>query len=176
MALRIDIRSMSAADAETMQKMMPAGVPAYWPERFVDQAKKLLVVLIAWEGDVPIGHLVLRWKPEMAETVRPPNRPHLSNIGVRPDRQSQGVGSRLMGEAEALAVSRGYRSLGLSVGVDNPRAKRLYERLGYVDTSAGVFTSRWPILGPDGQERWQEETCIDMAKSVPTVGQNDGKK
>ncbi|MGO3314389.1 MAG: GNAT family N-acetyltransferase, partial [Brachybacterium tyrofermentans] len=45
---------------------------------------------------------------------------------------SQGIGTRMLGLLEEEARARGHHELGL--GVDDSGPKRLYLRLGYVDT------------------------------------------
>ena len=57
----------------------------------------------------------------------------LNHLEVAPGWQGQGIGTRLVRAAEDAARRRGFDRIVLGVGVDNPDAKRLYERLGYVD-------------------------------------------
>lgn len=55
----------------------------------------------------------------------------LDGLSVAPQARGLGVGSRLIGEAIALAERRGMRQVRLSVVDSNPRARSLYERLGF---------------------------------------------
>jgi GNAT superfamily N-acetyltransferase len=50
---------------------------------------------------------------------------------VRPDVEGQGLARALMAFAERRACAAGYSSLRLDAFTGNPRAIRLYERLGY---------------------------------------------
>jgi len=81
--------------------------------------------LIAWEDGSPIGHAYLAW----AGTEL--GLPELQDVFVTPDRRGAGVGTALTRKAERLVAAQGYDRLSLSVGVRNPRARALYERLGY---------------------------------------------
>lgn len=68
----------------------------------------------------------------------------LAGIQLRPQYQSSGVGSSIIDglKAEAMAADR---SLMLSVEKDNPRARSLYQRLGFVQTgeSDSEYLMRW---------------------------------
>lgn len=44
----------------------------------------------------------------------------------------QGVATAIIQEAERLGKEKGCTCIGLEVGINNPKAKRLYEKLGYV--------------------------------------------
>lgn len=52
-------------------------------------------------------------------------------VRVMPCLQGRGIGSRLLRAAEAAMRMRGCRGAELGVEIDNPRARRLYERHGY---------------------------------------------
>ncbi len=60
---------------------------------------------------------------------------YISNVAVYPGHQSAGIGTRLIGEAEILALKSGASCLTLDVEADNLSAIRLYLRLGYVTVS-----------------------------------------
>lgn len=53
-------------------------------------------------------------------------------IGVRGDWQGRGVGRALVSALEEWAQAQRLRRLELTVRVDNHRARRLYERMGFV--------------------------------------------
>lgn len=71
--------------------------------------------------------------------------PELKNLGVDDAARGRGVGTALIRAAELIVDARitgagvGQRSLVVGVGLENPRAAALYERLGYRRT--GVQTS-----------------------------------
>lgn len=60
-------------------------------------------------------------------------RSHAGRLGIwlAPDARGRGLGQRLLTAAIALAKARGITRIELSVRVDNPGAKRLYERCGF---------------------------------------------
>ena len=64
---------------------------------------------------------------------------YISNLGVHPSAQGQGIGSDLLKFAEGLARKENLSKCSLIVGSYNPNALHLYQRLGYqiVETVQG---------------------------------------
>ncbi|WP_394907636.1 GNAT family N-acetyltransferase [uncultured Mesonia sp.] len=56
---------------------------------------------------------------------------YLDAISVDPDYRGQKIGSKLIKYAESYARGYSFEYLGLLVDLANPKAKRLYERLGF---------------------------------------------
>jgi ribosomal protein S18 acetylase RimI-like enzyme len=56
---------------------------------------------------------------------------YLYAFRVRPEWRNRGIGTRLIREAETALVQLGFRRTLIAVARDNPRARQLYERLGY---------------------------------------------
>jgi ribosomal protein S18 acetylase RimI-like enzyme len=86
-----------------------------------------VTILVAVDDDdLPMGKLHLDFVTRAAhrEAV-------LIAAAVNPKLQSRGIGTALMGAAEELVCSRGFGGIVLGVEDANPRARRLYERLGY---------------------------------------------
>lgn len=73
--------------------------------------------------------------------------------------QSLGLGSRLIEAAEDRIRRRGLRLAGIGVEDSNPRARALYERLGY--SFAAREWASWEATGDDGT-RFLYETEIDV--------------
>lgn len=82
-----------------------------------------------------------------------PGRRHLDQLAVHPDQQGSGIASLLIEAAKALSPP----GLVLDVNRDNPRARRLYARHGFIELSAGRNPSSglptlrlaWPGTGRD---------------------------
>jgi RimJ/RimL family protein N-acetyltransferase len=66
-------------------------------------------------------------------------------IGVRAAHTGSGLGTAMLRAAERWARRRGLRRLELDVSVRNPRAHRLYRRLGFVEE--GRRRDTWVIGG-----------------------------
>ncbi|MGP3931253.1 GNAT family N-acetyltransferase [Nonomuraea sp. KM88] len=88
----------------------------------------------------------------------------LWQLAVLPALRSRGLGTLLIRAAEQRIGERGLRRAELAVEEDNPRARALYERLGYV--AYDRRPDAWDEEGPDGSIRRHETTCVLMRKSL----------
>jgi ribosomal protein S18 acetylase RimI-like enzyme len=81
-------------------------------------------VLLAREGDTPIGHLQLVG-PDRAGHVE------LKNMAVREDRQGRGIGRRLVRSARAALAAEGATTLTVATATADLGNLRFYQRLGF---------------------------------------------
>jgi ribosomal protein S18 acetylase RimI-like enzyme len=88
----------------------------------------------------------------------------LWQLSVHPALQSCGIGTFLIGAAELRIRARGLRQAELGVEESNPRARALYERLGYVAYGRGP--DAWDELDSDGSVRRRETVCTWMRKEL----------
>jgi ribosomal protein S18 acetylase RimI-like enzyme len=88
----------------------------------------------------------------------------LWQLAVHPALQSCGLGTLLIQAAEQRIGNRGLRRAELAVEEDNPRARALYERLGYV--AHGRQPEAWDEEAPDGSIRRHETMCVLMRKNL----------
>jgi len=138
--------------------------------RFAQQFEGNVVYLVAWYDEVPVGHVLLKWAGATEAALATLREcPDLEDLYVGAPFRSRGVGSQLLTAAEALATERGFAQLGLAVGIDNPRARALYEQRGYRDAGLGVYPNRWSSLDRTGQTQWHEETCFYLTKPLPAT-------
>ena len=61
----------------------------------------------------------------------PPGELYLDGLAVAEPHRGRGIGTALMAAFENQARANGFKTLSLEVIDANPRARRLYERLGY---------------------------------------------
>lgn len=96
--------------------------------RLDQQVEEGSTYLVAWEDDQPVGHAHLAWEGT------PVGVPEVQDVYVLPERRSRGIATLLNDAAEQEVRARGWDSISLSVSKDgNPAARRLYDRLGYLD-------------------------------------------
>ncbi|MGW3514200.1 GNAT family N-acetyltransferase [Streptomyces hydrogenans] len=88
----------------------------------------------------------------------------LWQLAVMPALQSRGLGTFLVRAAEQRIRDRGLRTAALAVEEENPRARALYERLGYV--AYGREPDAWNEEGPDGTIRRHETMCVLLRKTL----------
>ncbi|MFC8306016.1 GNAT family N-acetyltransferase [Streptomyces olivaceus] len=88
----------------------------------------------------------------------------LWQLAVHPALQSCGIGTFLVEAAELRIRRRGLRQAELGVEESNPRARALYERLGYV--AYGRQPDAWDEQAPDGSLRRYETMCTLMRKEL----------
>ncbi len=100
-------------------------------EAFRRQQTGEVMMLVADLDDFPVGQAWLDLSARETDSVGV-----IWALRVFPLLRNHGIGSRLMIAAEQLLFERGYRWSELTVDQQEPRARRLYERLGY--RSAGA--------------------------------------
>lgn len=124
--------------------------------------------LIAWHEHVPVAHGLLLWNGPLGNPKQylPMPCPYIEDLWVRPDHRSQGVGGAMVTHMEELAAERGYEYIGLSVGIDNVHALRLYHRLGYVRQSVPLYTLSGVLQNADGEIMFWSEECHYFRKQI----------
>ncbi|MFB6888021.1 GNAT family N-acetyltransferase [Kitasatospora sp. NPDC056327] len=96
-------------------------------------------------------------------TVRP-GAGTLWQLGVHPALRSCGIGTLLIRSAEQRIGARGLTRAELGVEEDNPRARALYERLGY--RAFGREPDSWDVEAEDGSLRRYETMCTLMRRDL----------
>lgn len=96
-----------------------------WQVRDFDRRfREYVVSVIECDGHA-VGGLLLKWKPDSV---------YIHELQVLPDHQGQGIGTAVVERVIEEAATRGV-PVTLSVVPANPRAKLLYERLGFEVTA-----------------------------------------
>ncbi|MBY8877256.1 GNAT family N-acetyltransferase [Streptomyces sp. PLK6-54] len=88
----------------------------------------------------------------------------LWQLGVHPAPQSCGIGTLLVRAAEERIGARGLTRAELGVEEGNPRARALYERLGY--RAFGRELDSWDVQAEDGSLQRYETMCTLMRKGL----------
>lgn len=89
------------------------------------------------------------------------NEGHITNIAVHPVYRGQGVGTRLLSFLIAVAESREINALTLEVRQSNVRARRLYERMGFV--ASGIRTGYYSDNNEDAVIMWRRDQASYLA-------------
>jgi ribosomal protein S18 acetylase RimI-like enzyme len=99
-------------------------------------------LLVAVANDFAVGRIGI-------DVVRRPGKALLWSFAVIPHLQGLGIGTALIEAAEAVVAERGFETIEIHVGKDNPRAQQLYERLGY--SVVGEEQASWSYLDERGE-------------------------
>ena len=166
----IEIRAAKMQDLPHLDIYLPRGVSAIHADRMARQDRDEALYLIAWLGDRPVGHALLKWEGTADATVAArldETCPDVEDLLVAEDMRGCGIGTRLLGAAEERVRERGLRRIGLSVGVmpHNP-AQRLYLRLGYRDAGFGQHVEQGEYTRTDGEIHLWQEMCVYLIKEL----------
>ena len=170
MTLSIQVRLLAKHELEPVENSLDQdwGNSQKHRERLERQGRDKLAYLVAWIEGTPLGHAALKWDGASDKAVagRVSQCPDVEDLFVHPERRSEGIGTEILREAEALARARGDQTVGLGVGIDNLRARKLYESLGYQDAGVGEYLDRWQYVDRSGRKRWEEQRCCYLTKPL----------
>jgi ribosomal protein S18 acetylase RimI-like enzyme len=125
------IRDCRPDDVELLERIDSTGANQWHARKFGNQEAGRSDYLLAFEGQELVGYCELQWlgSPEVREIY--PECPEINGLTVFGPHQGKGVGTALIRAAEERARQAGRGRIGLAVADDNPRAAKLYARLGY---------------------------------------------
>ncbi len=115
-----------------------------------------------------VGQLFLSFSSGRPELSDGATRGYIYGVRVRTEFRNRGVGTKLMLAAEAELIDRGFSYATLNVGRDNPKAHRLYERLGY--RVVAPESGRWSYEDENGNRREVYEPAWRMEKILGKPG------
>lgn len=80
---------------------------------------------------------IVRRALQLERIVRPPSRRlhYIAHLGVNPQQRGMGIGAQLVRHLLDEGLRRGRTIAALDVAATNPRARALYERLGFRETA-----------------------------------------
>jgi GNAT superfamily N-acetyltransferase len=147
---KVEVRPGSDADLAVLVAVL--GERHWFTDRLARQQRGGGVLLVAWLDDRPVGEVYLDCEPAKEPEVRRhlPGVPVLDHLEVLGPLWGRGIGSALVCAAEDAARQLGHERIALGVGLVNSGARRLYERLGYVDWGHGTVVGTWwstPTMG-----------------------------
>jgi hypothetical protein len=91
---------------------------------------------------------------------------HLEQLQVLEEHRNRGIGSALLAAAERAASDRRREFVSLGLGIDNPNAHRLYERLGYRDAGLAPIEDGGEFLDRNGNKHRWRETWVFLLKDL----------
>ena len=104
----------------------------------------------SWSDAVDIQHL-----PQMVDLL------------VAPTHRSQGLGTHFIHQLEQIAMGQGQTKLYVEVDpILNPRAHRLYLRLGYQALQSEPYLKHWEFTDSAGGVHAGDDWIIDLVKNL----------
>ncbi len=94
-------------------------------EEYAFKLSQHAIVFALMEESLPIGVIAFYANDDISKKA------FITSVLVSPERKGQGIGKRLMTEAEAFCKSKGFAGLRLEVNKKNTSAIGFYEKLGY---------------------------------------------
>jgi ribosomal protein S18 acetylase RimI-like enzyme len=157
--LRLTVRDLTAADLPACA-WSGAGPHLGSIVRALDRAARGEVdyLAVCAPAGLPVGLGAIDY-------VKIPGAGVLWMLEVHGALQSCGIGTILIQAAEQRIRARGRRWAELSVEESNPRARALYERLGYA--AYGREPDSWDEQAPDGSVSRYQTVCTLMRKELP---------
>ena len=156
---RVAVRAASEQDLHALEWHGGRDLRAFYEECWQKHRDDELLYLVADSKGFPIGQVVIVWSGKPSH----PDFPDVQSLRVHPAFRGLGVGSRLLGAAEISARERGFERLGLSVSVENPKARQLYERCGYV-LRGEAYLDEWSYCNARDESVTLREIVVDLVK------------
>ncbi|SDH64972.1 Acetyltransferase (GNAT) family protein [Agrococcus jejuensis] len=150
----VDVRVLVEHEVAVLAALEPTGRD-FAIGMWAAQQRGESVLLVAWVDDVPVGHGQLTTGVD----------PELRNLHVAAVARGHGVGTAIVHAAEGHARAAGAASLAVGVADDNPRARALYERLGYVGTGIRSTTT-YDYVDDAGARRTATETDETLRRAL----------
>jgi ribosomal protein S18 acetylase RimI-like enzyme len=107
------------------------------PLRRLLESPELGVVGLAERAGACVGYFVVCFSFDLEWGGRDA---FLTELFVAPDQRGQGLGSRLLVEAERIARAHGVAALHLAVRRENASALRVYQAAGFADSGRVLYS------------------------------------
>ena len=150
----IVVRPLARREFELVGEVLPLHRFADWRDDST--------YLIAWDDSAPVGQAHIAWDETDLGV------PELQDFYVPTPLRGRGIGTALARAAEDLIQARGHETASLSVSSENPAARRLYERLGYIPAArppkrvTGTILVRGGTLEVDDTLVFFEKRLVDF--------------
>ncbi|MFD5829303.1 GNAT family N-acetyltransferase [Lentzea sp. NPDC060358] len=157
----LTIRPARPDDLESLARRL--GQRRYFADRLGRQSREQGVLLTAWQFGLVVGVVYLWLEPAEEPEIRLhlPGVPLITHVEVHRQHRGEGIGTRLIDEAENVLAREGFREAALAVELTNHDAEDWYGRMGYRRWRHG--TVKCYSVG-DGNGRRRVEICIVMSR------------
>lgn len=151
------IRPVTLDDFPLVQEIKPQITKPSFDSRLAAQNKGDANFYILLDNNSPVSFVFLKFDGKPTH----PEYPDIEDLYTKESYRGKGFGTTLLKHCELKAQEKGFTRIGLAVNpVDNPHAKRLYERLGYRHDGKDRYV--------DGIYNDTKDWVIDMEKTLAT--------
>ena len=160
-ALEVVVRTLVERDVRLLEWHGGEDLRSFYDWQWTQHQSCEREILVADFNNFPIGQVAIQWTGKSTH----PSFPDIQSLRVMEAFRGMGIGSRLVEACEMEATRRGFNQIGIAVGVENPAAQRLYQRLGYQITGAS-YTDSWSYQNARGETVHVEESIVDLIKTL----------
>ena len=158
---RLKIRVVCEQDLRPLEWHGGRDLRSFYEEVWEKYGAQELLYLVADCNGFPVGQVLIVWSGKPSH----PHFPDVQSLRVHPAFRGMGIGSRLIEAAESCARENGCEQLGLSVSIENPKARRLYERCGYI-ARGEPYLDEWSYCNAREEAVTLSEVVIDLVKQL----------
>lgn len=137
---------------------------ALFRRTYQEQLQQRRLMLVADCNDFPIGNIFIQLSGGEQRYMDGRRRAYFYSLRVMDMFQGHGIGTSLIREAELLASEHHLRWATIAASLDNPRARRLYERLGYKVIAED--DGKWSYRDHENRIRYVHEPCWVLEKRI----------
>lgn len=132
----IEIKLVESSELTQLDETFRNPSPEENRARYEKQEKGEAAYIVAKNQGRIIGKVYLKFFGSLNKEVieKVPDCPDMENLAVIESERGKGIGTQMISFVENLCREKGYKRVGLGVALDNKRARKLYERLGYHQT------------------------------------------
>ncbi|MGB3185646.1 MAG: GNAT family N-acetyltransferase [Ornithinimicrobium sp.] len=156
----MEVRLCTNDDLAALERDLSTGLARVHEKHLHSARGPELDYLGAWDSEHVLGTAVILWQGMDDDSARErhyPMVPEIAHLQVGPASRGEGVGTAPGRHSEQLVRGAGYSSVVIAVSMDNDRAAKLYERLGYTPTGATVV-SNYTWTDTEGVHHPERET------------------
>lgn len=168
----------SIEEVRRLDRYLADASPEKHRRRLEQQQQGRITYLVAWEGERPVGHVLVRWDGPAVEPMASayPGCPQVEDFVVDAAYRGRRIGLQLLFAAEEQARLRGCRRMGLGVGLTPSfdRARAMYARMGYRNAGFAPYYEGWWVHDEQGRRSWWEEACEYLIKDLRRERGNAG--
>lgn len=158
---QVRLRPLLEKDLLALEWHGGADLRSFYQREWKEHQAGQVLVIVADFNDFPIAQVAIHW---LGKSTRP-GIPDIQSFRVMDVFQRQGIGSRLLKTCESAVATEGHSQIGLAVGLENTKARRLYERLKY-RIIGKPYEDKWSYVDTKGNTVKMSELVTDMIKDL----------